>query len=35
VEEIWITDTVLARRRPPQAHVVSVAALLAPALAGR
>ena len=29
VQEIWITDTVLSRRRPPQAHVVPVAPLLA------
>jgi ribose-phosphate pyrophosphokinase len=32
VREIWITDTVLSRRRPPQAHVVGVAPLLAPVL---
>ena len=32
VREIWITDTVLSRRRPPQAHVVAVAPLLAPVL---
>jgi len=30
--ELWITDTVVSRRRPPQATVVSVAQLLAPAL---
>jgi len=35
VEEILITDTVLARRRPPQAHVVPVAPLLAAVLEGR
>ena len=29
VQEIWITDTVLSRRRPPQAHIVPVAPLLA------
>jgi ribose-phosphate pyrophosphokinase len=34
VREIWITDTVLSRRRPAQAHVVSVAPILAAALAG-
>ncbi len=32
VRELWITDTVLSRRRPPEAHVVPVAPLLAPAL---
>ena len=32
VQQIWITDTVLSRRRPGQAHVVPVAALLAPVL---
>jgi ribose-phosphate pyrophosphokinase len=32
VQEIWITDTVLARRRPRQTHVVPVAPLLAPSL---
>ncbi|MGZ4187873.1 MAG: ribose-phosphate diphosphokinase [Solirubrobacteraceae bacterium] len=32
VQEIWITDTVLSRRRPPQARIVSVAPLLAPVL---
>lgn len=35
VQEIWISDTVLSRRRPPQAHVVPVAPLLAPTLAVR
>ncbi len=34
VKEIWITDTVLSRHRPPQAHVVAVAPLLAPLLKG-
>jgi ribose-phosphate pyrophosphokinase len=34
VQEVWITDTVLSRRRPPQARVVSVAPLLAPVLDG-
>ncbi len=34
VEQIWITDTVLSRRRPPQARVVPVAGLLAPLLEG-
>lgn len=34
VREIWITDTVLSRRRPPQAEVVCVASLLAPVLEG-
>lgn len=34
VERIWITDTVLSRRRPGRARVVPVAPLLAPALAG-
>jgi ribose-phosphate pyrophosphokinase len=34
VQQIWITDTVLSRRRPAQARVVPVAALLGPALAG-
>ena len=29
VQEVWITDTVLSRRRPPQAHIVPVAPLLA------
>jgi len=32
VREIWITDTVLSRHRPEQAHVVSVAPLLAAVL---
>jgi hypothetical protein len=32
--QIWITDTVLSRRRPGQARVVPVAALLAPVLPG-
>jgi ribose-phosphate pyrophosphokinase len=30
--QVWITDTVLSPRRPPQAHVVSIAPLLAPLL---
>ena len=34
VRQIWVTDTVLSRRRPAQARVVPVAALLGPALAG-
>jgi phosphoribosylpyrophosphate synthetase len=34
VQEIWITDTVLLRRRPTQAHVVPVSPLLAPLLRG-
>jgi ribose-phosphate pyrophosphokinase len=34
VQQIWITDTVLSRRRPAQARVVPVAALLGPALVG-
>ena len=34
VQQIWITDTVLSRRRPRQAQVVPVAPLLAPVLAG-
>ena len=32
VQQIWITDTVLSRRRPPEAQVVPVAPLLAPVL---
>jgi len=32
VQEVWITDTVLSRRRPRQAQIVSVAPLLAPVL---
>ncbi|MGZ4187937.1 MAG: ribose-phosphate diphosphokinase, partial [Solirubrobacteraceae bacterium] len=32
VHGIWITDTVLSRRRPAQAHVAPVAPLLAPVL---
>jgi ribose-phosphate pyrophosphokinase len=35
VQQIWITDTVLSRRRPPQAHIVPVAAMLAAVLKGR
>ena len=35
VRQLWITDTVLSRRRPPEAHVVPVAPLLAPALERR
>ncbi|HET8979359.1 MAG TPA: phosphoribosyltransferase family protein, partial [Solirubrobacteraceae bacterium] len=35
VQEVWATDTVVSRRRPPQTHVVSVAPLLAPVLRGR
>jgi len=34
VREIWVTDTVLSRRRPVQAHVVSVAPLLTAVLEG-
>ncbi|HYB30970.1 MAG TPA: ribose-phosphate diphosphokinase [Solirubrobacteraceae bacterium] len=34
VQEMWVTDTVLSRRRPPQAHVVPVAPLLVPVLEG-
>ena len=34
VNEIWITDTVHSRRRPPGVRVVSVAPLLAPVLDG-
>jgi ribose-phosphate pyrophosphokinase len=34
VREMWITDTVLSRRRPPQARIVPVAPLLAAVLAG-
>jgi len=34
VQEIWITDGVLSRRRPPQAHVVTIAPLLAAVLEG-
>jgi len=34
VQDIWITDTVLAGNRPRQAHVVLVAPLLAAVLAG-
>jgi ribose-phosphate pyrophosphokinase len=34
VQEMWITDTVLSRRRPPQARVVAVAPLLASVLEG-
>ena len=32
VRRIWITDTVLSRRRPARAQVVPVAPLLAPVL---
>ena len=32
VQDIWITDTVRSQRRPRQAHIVSVAPLLAPVL---
>jgi ribose-phosphate pyrophosphokinase len=28
--QVWITDTVLSPRRPPQTHVISIAPLLAP-----
>ena len=35
VRQIWITDTVLSRRRPPRAAVVPVAPLLSPVLEGR
>jgi ribose-phosphate pyrophosphokinase len=34
VGEIWITDTVLSRRRPPGVQVVPVAPLLVPVLGG-
>jgi ribose-phosphate pyrophosphokinase len=34
VQETWITDTVLSRRRPSQAQIVPVAPLLAPVLGG-
>ena len=34
VREMWVTDTVLARHRPRQAHIVSVAPLLASVLDG-
>jgi ribose-phosphate pyrophosphokinase len=34
VEQVWLADTVLSRRRPPQAQLVSVAPLLAPVLGG-
>lgn len=34
VRRMWIADTVLARRRPPEADVVAVAPLLAPLLTG-
>ena len=33
-QRCWITDTVLSRRRPPEAEVVPVASLLAPVLTG-
>lgn len=32
IQDIWITDTVLSRRRPSHVHVVAVAPLLAPVL---
>jgi ribose-phosphate pyrophosphokinase len=32
IQGLWITDTVLSRRRPPQAQIVPVAGLLAPVL---
>jgi ribose-phosphate pyrophosphokinase len=34
VQEVWITDTVLSRRRAQVAHIVPVAPLLAPVLDG-
>ena len=34
VQRLWITDTVLSRRRPPDVEVVPVAPLLAPVLTG-
>ena len=34
VRQMWITDTVLSRRRPARAQVVRVAPLLAPVLEG-
>lgn len=34
VQRLWITDTVLSRRRPPTAEVVPIAPLLASVLAG-
>jgi len=34
VQRIWITDTVLSRRRPPDVEVVPIAELLAPVLTG-
>jgi ribose-phosphate pyrophosphokinase len=34
VRELWITDTVVSRRRPPEARVVPVAPLLTPVLEG-
>jgi ribose-phosphate pyrophosphokinase len=34
VRQVWITDTVLSRRRPRQAHIVPVAPLFAPVLEG-
>jgi len=34
VRRLWLTDTVLVRRRPAEAAVVAVAPLLSPALAG-
>jgi ribose-phosphate pyrophosphokinase len=33
LRRLWITDTVLSRRRPHQAEIVPVAELLAPAIA--
>ena len=32
IQGLWVTDTVLSRRRPPQAQIVPVAGLLAPVL---
>jgi len=32
VREIWMTDTVMSRRRPPNAEVIPIGALLAPLL---
>jgi ribose-phosphate pyrophosphokinase len=34
VQELWITDTVLSRRRPAQTHIVSIASLLVPPFRG-
>jgi phosphoribosylpyrophosphate synthetase len=34
VQRLWITDTVMSRRRPPDVEVVPIAPLLAPVLTG-